>query len=844
MRCTKCGAEIADNEKFCSVCGTPVDAKAKSVNDDTLSDYKVDKKDGSEKQNSNKNVKVDADTYTGSDTTDTQSDVIVSDVTVEEFTMPDYTINDDTLTDDKKFKAKDPDEISGVKEKKKSKEKEPKEEKPPKEPKEKKAKKDDKVDAKSDGKEDVADKEDKVKSDKKSEKNKDKEAKADDKKVADDKKEEAKADEKVEDKKDDKEESDKKVEDDKKAEEPKFEPISDEKVTEVTISKEDKLIKLDNDSKDIQLTVTKTTTVSEQLVNSNDTIDDYEIKMPKDEEKKISVAGKNLTFVQGGHFPLAREDKLLSPGARANIERRKAEAAEALKKGKSDEERINEAVKAIKESVIRNGKEGWICRVCGHYNPSTTTSCLKCGRDRVRMAKLKARGYDPNAVPKLVQRKKRVRPKKERIVYIGGEQKEVETGAPVVHNFIYTGGQQVLLKDQYVTVEHPIRNRILAAICTLLMLLFIFVSLFATSYISTDGSVVKGFTGIEIISSVIVSIFGGTKTGSKYFDMFSKEVTTNGWVFAEAGFLNQRTFAGLFVTLLLLAVVGIAIADLIRCIIRIAKGKALNGRFHILSMLILVGVCFMFFFIWIHNTFAFYKEGASAFWGHEANVTVTLEGMTITDVVYATGIAYILTFFFILARFIIGFFFAPAKRMTLSEACEKYPNQYPKKYQEQAAMSPEEYELIMRNAGVQAMPAESVTTVKKTTTTETITNFDTPVTFAPPPPVPVKTETTTTTTTTSTSPVVTVAAPAPTPVVAVTTTAPAPAPAPTVKTEAPIPPPDDDKKTQTFTTYTIEKSEKPVVSEYTVTTVKKTDSTIDNTQDLDNGRENSKKEGK
>ena len=833
MRCTKCGAEIGDNEKFCSVCGTPVNGDVKTV-DDTLSDNKADKKGGSEKQNSNTEVKskVNDDTLT-----DTQSDIVVSDVTVEEITLPDETISedslvsDDTISDDtlggeskKKSKAKEPDEISDEKDKKKSKVKEEKEEKPAKEPKAKKVKED-----KSDKKSDDKDKSD-VKSEQKADKADDKKAadgKDSDKKEPEDKKEEVKAEEKAEDKS--------KVEEkpaDNKATSSLGEPKSEEVVTEVTIN--DKVIKLDNDSKDIQLTVTETTTVSEQLFNSNDTINDYEVKMPENNEKKqISVAGKNLTFVEGNKFSLARDDKLLSPGARANIERRKAEAAEALKKGKSDEERINEAVKAIKESLLRNGKEGWICRVCGHYNPSTTTSCLKCGRDRVRMAKLKARGYDPNAVPQLVKRKRRVRPKKERIVYLPSDKKaEVESGAPVVHNFIYTGQQVVVNKDQYVTVEHPLRNRILAAVCTLLMLLFIFVSLFATSYISTDGSFVKGFTGIEIISSVLVSIFGGTKTGSKYFDMFSKEVATNGWVFTEAGFMNQRTFAGLFVMLLLLAVVGIAIADLIRCIIRIVKGKALNGKFHILAMLILVGVCVMFYFIWIHNTFAFYKEGASAFWGHAATATVTLEGMTITDAVYATGIAYILTFFFILARFIIGFFFAKPQRMTLSEACEKYPNQYPKKYQEQASMTPEEYEVIMRNAGVQ--PVATETTVKRTTTTETVSTFDQPVVFtAPPPPPPTATSTTTTTTTTSTvAPVVTVAAPAP-----------APAPEP-VKETKPIPPPEAPN-TQTFTTYTVtEKKEGPIISEYTVTTPPNAVNTIDSTQDLDNGREKSKKEGK
>lgn len=796
MRCTKCGAEIGDNEKFCSVCGTPVNGKAKAVNDDTLSDDKTDTIIGSGKQNSDtQSARVKDDTFTGADTTGAQSNIIVSDVTVEEFTMPDETISDDTIIGDskkKKVKAKEPDEIAGVKNKKK--EKEPKEEKPKKDKPEKvKENKEEKSaePAKSETNDKTKDKKDENKEEKKSDKPEDKSDKSASETIAADKKEGASSPVRVEYIQ---------VDDKLAGNASDYDTIND------TVN-DDKVIKINKDTKDIQLTVTKTTTISEEIVKSDgDDKTEYEIKQEPEKEKHISVAGKNLTFVQSNQFSLARDDKHLSPGARANIERRKAEAAEALKRGKSDEERINDAVKAIKESVIRNGKEGWICRVCGHYNPSTTTACLKCGRDRVRMAKLKARGYDPNAVPKLVQRKKRVRPKKERIVYLQPDKKEEvqESGAPVVHNFIYTGARQQVLfaKDPYVTVEHPIRNRILASVCTLLMLLFICISLFATAYISTDGSVIKGFNGIEIISAVLVGLFGGTKDGSKYFDLFQKEITTNGWIIGDTGLLNQRAFAGLLAALILLALVSIALADFIRCIIRIVKGRPMKGRFHILALLILVGVCSMFLFIWMHNTFAFYQEGSAAFWGHQPDVTVTLDGMTITDAVYSTGIAYILTFFFILARFIIGFFFAKPERMKLSEASERYPNTYPQKYyEEHTEISPEDYEVIMRNAGAVPQPVPPVqegVTVQRTTTTETVSTFDQPVTFAAPPP----------------------------------------------------PPSHMDVKTQTFTTYSVpEKTDKPVVAEYTVTTKMSPDGKTETTQttttqDLDNGREKSKKEGK
>ena len=346
-----------------------------------------------------------------------------------------------------------------------------------------------------------------------------------------------------------------------------------------------------------------------------------------------------------------------------------------------------------------------------------------------------------NDVPKRVRRKEDVTSEKEHIAYLQLDKRETiqKNSKPILNNSVYTSGQVgISVKDPYIMVEHTVRNEILASVCMLLMFLFAFVSLFVKSYISTDGSIVKGFTGIEIISGVIIGLLGGSENGSTYFDLFKKEITTNGWVIEGTGLLNQRAVVSISVMIGLIFVLSVAAVDIIRCIMRTVKKRPFNRRFHILSFITLLGVCAMFLLICMHNEFAFDQEGFEAFLRHQATVTVTLNGANRTVEVYSTGIAYILTLFIILTRFILGFFFAKPERMRLSEASEKYPRIYPQKYNEKRTeISHEDYEVIMRNSGAMERPVmppiQDAVMIRQTKVTEKVSNFDRPVTFEPSP---------------------------------------------------------------------------------------------------------------
>ena len=395
-------------------------------------------------------------------------------------------------------------------------------------------------------------------------------------------------------------------------------------------------------------------------------------------DKEADVSDKEVgARVNKKTFSRSRTD-FISPKARENIERHKALAAKRMEKPMTDEEKIAAAVPILKGAMLYN-KQGWECRVCGHNNPPSATSCIKCGRDRVRMAKLEVRGYDPNAVSQLVVRKKKERKKKERIVYLAPEEsiKEPieepsvqEDGTPIVYNFIYPGASaQCVAPEEYVTIEHPIRNRILAGIGMLLSLLFIVFSIFGTVYIGTGGSAISGYTGFDIIGSVISSMFGANQNGWNYYSVFNQELN-NGWFFLGYG-INQRMFAGLLLTGVLTAAVAVAVADLIRCAVKLATGKA-KGTLQVLPLLVVIATGVLFYAIRIHNTLAFYPEGVSAFWGYQATATATIDGVTVTDVVFVMGLAFILSFVAMVARLVMGFFFKKDERMTKRAYEEKY----------------------------------------------------------------------------------------------------------------------------------------------------------------------------
>lgn len=314
------------------------------------------------------------------------------------------------------------------------------------------------------------------------------------------------------------------------------------------------------------------------------------------------------------------EKRKLTPETEARIQEAMPELREALMLDSvtsdttlSDEVRIKAAVPILREALRRNFQQGWRCKVCGHQNPRSAVSCVKCGRNRIRTEKLTPSEYDPANMPKPESQEEIVRYVKASEATQPEESKQAQpqsSQAPIVYNYIYpsgypSGGEAYGVQYAQDTVAGnmvgtpyiaPFRrytksdekhdktvNRVLAFLLMLLSggLIYILLSGFPIMNFS-EAKLIKPYAnGYQLIEAAIYATGGGTmeeagKAGS------IKYCWTDAWrqpFYISGVGLNFGRLIYAASTVLLLVVLLFAVIMFIMNIIRLVTGRIKsNGK--------------------------------------------------------------------------------------------------------------------------------------------------------------------------------------------------------------------------------------------------------------------------
>lgn len=309
------------------------------------------------------------------------------------------------------------------------------------------------------------------------------------------------------------------------------------------------------------------------------------------------------------------ERRKLTPEDEARIQAAIPALKEALMLNKitsdttlSDEERIKAAVPVLREALRRNFQQGWRCKVCGHQNPRSAVSCVKCGRNRIRTEKLTPSEYDPANMPKPEPQEEIVRYVKASEATKPEESKPAQQQnpqTPIVYNYVYPAGgvygaqySQDTIAGNTVSTPYiaPSRrytrddekhdktiNRIVALLLMLLSAGLAFLLIIGFPIMNfTDAGLTKPYAnGYQLIEAALYALGGGSITGAGTAGGI-KYCWTDSWrqnfYISGVGF-NFGRLVYVVSTVLLSVVLLFAVIMFIMNIVRLATGRIKsNGK--------------------------------------------------------------------------------------------------------------------------------------------------------------------------------------------------------------------------------------------------------------------------
>ena len=384
------------------------------------------------------------------------------------------------------------------------------------------------------------------------------------------------------------------------------------------------------------------------------------------------------------------ERRKLTPEDEARIQAAIPALKEALMLNKitsdttlSDEERIKAAVPVLREALRRNFQQGWRCKVCGHNNPRSAVSCVKCGRNRIRTEKLTPGEYDPANMPK-------PEPQEEIVRYVKAEepkQEEPKQNAqnnpqtPIVYNYVYPAGGAVYgaysqdtiggntITTPYIasskryskTEERQDKtvNRILALILLLLSGAFIFLLLvgFPIMTFKEAGMTKPYAVGFQLLEAAIYALSGGTLAGAGAAGGI-KYTWTDAWrmpFYIDGVGLNFGRLVYVLSTVLLCVILLFAVMMFIMNIVRLATGRIKSkgkSKCHGIMLTTLILTIVLIIAIIVGGTFI--PQDASRYPAQCG----AIDGLS-------AGIGLYLAAIVALAMFIIGFFTRKVRRVNV-----------------------------------------------------------------------------------------------------------------------------------------------------------------------------------
>ena len=383
------------------------------------------------------------------------------------------------------------------------------------------------------------------------------------------------------------------------------------------------------------------------------------------------------------------ERRKLTPEDEARIQAAIPALKEALMLNKitsdtslSDEERIKAAVPVLREALRRNFQQGWRCKVCGHQNPRSAVSCVKCGRNRIRTEKLTPGEYDPANMPK-------PEPQEEIVRYVqapGAKQEEQKPAqqqnpqTPIVYNYVYPAGGAVYGYAQDTiggnTVATPyiapskrytredekhdkMVNRILALCLMLLSAGLIFLLLVGFPLMTfTEAGMTKPYTnGYQLIDAAIYALSGGTLAaagaagGIKWCFV---DAWRNPFIIDGVGINLGRLFY-VVSTVLLFVVLLFAVMMFIMNIVRLVTGKIKsNGKSKCHGIMLTTFILLVVMTLVVIIVGKFIPQDASVYPAQFGSI----DGLT-------AGIGLYLAAIVALAMFILGFFTKKVRRVNV-----------------------------------------------------------------------------------------------------------------------------------------------------------------------------------